>query len=88
VDLAVLVAGLAHSGRCGYHAQGRGHASRDVEMAAPLDDVLAPASGVPPERLPSALSALALACWTAHQVDERDEDEDEDGEQADGDADN
>ncbi len=60
----------------------------DVQITAPLVDVLALASGVPTERLPSALSALALACWTAHQVDERDEDEDEDDEQADGDADN
>ncbi len=57
----------------------------DVEMAAPLVDVLALASGVPTERLPSALSALALACWTAHQVDERDEDEDND--EAEDDAD-
>ena len=49
----------------------------DVEIAAPVTDELARAAGLPAERLPSALSELAMACWTAHQLDERDDDDDE-----------
>ena len=49
----------------------------DVEIAAPVTDELARAAGLAAERLPSALSELAMACWTAHQFDERDDDDDD-----------
>jgi hypothetical protein len=49
----------------------------DVGIAAPLTDELARAARLPAERLPSALSELAMACWTAHQLDERDDDDDQ-----------
>jgi len=59
----------------------------DVGIAAPGAAELARAAGLPAERLPGALSELALACWTAHQLDERDDDEDGDGDGDDGDDD-
>jgi hypothetical protein len=57
----------------------------EVGIAAPLTDELARAAGLPAERLPSALSELAMACWTAHQLDERDDDEDGDADDGDDD---
>jgi hypothetical protein len=51
----------------------------NVGIAAPVADELARAAGLPSERLPGALSELAMACWTAHQLDERDDDDDGDG---------
>lgn len=50
----------------------------DVGIATPGTDELARAAGLPAERLPSTLAELAMACWTAHQLDERDEDDDGD----------
>src|SRR5919202_4816897 len=50
----------------------------DVGVAAPVTDELAGGAGLAAERLPSALSELAMACWTAHQLDERDDDDDGD----------
>jgi hypothetical protein len=49
----------------------------NVDAPVSLVDALTTAAGTPGERLPSA---LALVCWTAHQVDEQDEDEDEETE--------
>ena len=57
----------------------------DVGIVAPVTDELARAAGLPAERVPSALSELAMACWTAHQLDERDDDDDGDGDDGDGD---
>jgi len=48
-------------------------------------DELARAAGLPAERLPSALSELAMACWTAHQLDEHDDDDDGDADGGDDD---
>jgi hypothetical protein len=50
----------------------------EVGIAPPVTDELARAAGLPAERLPSALSELAMACWTAHQLDERADDDDGD----------
>jgi len=55
-----------------------------VEAAGPLVDTLASACHIPPERTPSALSALGLACWSAHQVDEHGDEEADDSEADDG----
>ena len=55
----------------------------EVGIAPPVTDELARAAGLPAERLPSALSELALACRTAHQLDERDDAEDGDGDDGD-----
>jgi hypothetical protein len=57
----------------------------EVGIAAPVTDELARAAGLPAERLPSALSELAMACWTAHQLDEGDSDDDGDGDDGDDD---
>ena len=46
---------------------------------------LARAAGLPAERLPSALSELVMACWTAHQLDQRADDDDGDGDDGDDD---
>ncbi len=55
--------------------------SVQVAAADVLLDALATRYELPRERALSTLSALGLACWSAHQVDERgdvDDDEDED----------
>jgi hypothetical protein len=52
------------------------HVSLDVPVA--LLDALVEASTLPAERVEAALSALGLACWTAHLLDEEDEDADDD----------
>ena len=57
----------------------------DVGIAAPVTDGLVRAAGLPGERLPSALSELAMACWTAHQLDEHDDDDDGDADGGDDD---
>jgi hypothetical protein len=59
----------------------------DVEIAAPVTDELARAAGLPAERLPGALSELAMACWTAHQLDERDDDDEGNGDDGGDDSD-
>jgi hypothetical protein len=57
----------------------------EVGIAAPVTDELARAAGLLAERLPSGLSELAMACWTAHQLDERDDDDDGDADGGDDD---
>jgi len=52
--------------------------SVQVEAADALVDALATTSGLPAERAVPALSALGLACWSAHQGDEDGELDDDD----------
>jgi hypothetical protein len=53
----------------------------DMDAPASLVDALAAAVGLPSASCPSVLAALALACWSAHQVDEPDGDEDDESEE-------
>jgi len=58
-------------------------------LAAPaaLLDALSVASGLSAERVPEALSALAVACWTAHHLDDQPPDDfDADDEEGDDDV--
>jgi hypothetical protein len=60
--------------------------SMKVAAGHSLIDALALTLGLPSERIPPMLSALAMICLTAHQIDERDdEDEDEDDDEDDED---
>jgi hypothetical protein len=51
--------------------------SVEVEMPETLMDALADACDLPVERALAALPRLGLACWSAHQADERGDDEDD-----------